>query len=155
MNINKNLLLAVLITPLATSALAAPSINNMQTCQGVIDFVEYKLDSAPDKYPQEDLNAVRLGLGGYDNFIQQEIVTPGLLKFNGGDAAKAKAMQKQVDEYKATIVGGLKKQYKDTRFYTDFAVAINDCAKQSVPAGQALENLKVAINTLVKLAKMG
>ncbi|KXJ53200.1 hypothetical protein [Neptuniibacter pectenicola] len=154
MKICSPILLTALTLSLAMPATAAPSVNDMQQCQGIIDFVEYKLDNAPEKYPQADIKAVRVGLEGYDNFIQQEIVSPGLLKFNGGDATKAEAMQQQVDAYKLTIVNNFKKRYKDTRFYTDFAVAINECGKKSVPSGQALEDLKVALNTLVKLAKM-
>jgi hypothetical protein len=39
-------------------------------------------------------------------------------------------------------------------YFSDHAISINDCAKQAVPSGQALEDLKVALHTIIKLAKM-
>ena len=135
-------------------AIAAPSINDMQSCQGVLDFVSQKLDSAPSNYPAADVSAVQKGLAQYDDYIQQTIVTPGLVNFNGGDSAKADVMQKQVDAYKATLVTGFNKRYPESRLYMDHAVMVNDCAKKAVPSGQALENLKTTLNTIIKLAKM-
>ena len=67
----------------------------MQSCQGLIDFLDNKLASAPEKYAKSDVDNVRKGLEGYNQYIQSDIVTPGLLKFNGGDATKADAMQKR------------------------------------------------------------
>ena len=97
----------------------------MQTCQGHIIFVGTKLDAGAAKYPTADVTKVREGLAGYDQYIQAKIVSPGLLKFAGGDKAKA-----------------------------DHALSINECAKQAAPAGQALEDLKVALHTMLKLAKL-
>lgn len=55
----------------------------MQSCQRLIDFINSKLDSAPTNYDDADVKIIRSGLNAYNNYIQQEIVSLGLLKFNG------------------------------------------------------------------------
>lgn len=137
-----------------TTLLAAPSINEMQGCQAVLDFVSSKLDSAPANYAKADIEVIRKGLAGYNLYIQDEIITPGLLSYNKGDSAKAGLMQQQVNAYKQSLVVGLNSRYQNNRLYTDHAVAINECAKKAVPSGQALQNLKSALNTIVELAKL-
>jgi len=138
----------------STPLLAAPSINDMQSCQGVLDFVESQLDSVGSKYSSDDISTIREGVMAYDDYIQKTIVTPGLLEFNGGDSGKAAAMQKQVDAYKLTLVNGFKAKYPENRLYTDQAVAINNCAQKAVPSGDDLESLKAALNKIVELAKL-
>ncbi|WP_072680982.1 hypothetical protein [Arcobacter sp. LA11] len=133
---------------------AAPSINDMQSCQGLLDFIDKKLDKAPAKYSTEDIKNIREGLKGYNEYIQEEIVTPGLIKFNNGDSSKASMMQKQVDMYKLSLVNAYEKKYPANRLYTDYAVAVNNCAKKAVPKGASLEKLKISLNTIIKLAKM-
>ncbi len=154
MKLKKVMLIVSLPFALISSVFAAPSINEMQGCQGLIDFVNAKLVSTSAKYPASDVKNIRVGLKQYNDYIQQEIVTPGLIKFNGGDQVKANAMQKQVDAYKLTLVKGLNVRYPQNRLFTDHAIQVNNCAKKAVPSGQALENLKVALTTMVKLAKM-
>jgi hypothetical protein len=144
--------LALSITPQLSTA--APSINEMQGCQGVLDFIDTKLSAAPAKYAAADVQNIRKGLKAYNQYIQKSIVSPGLLSYTGNDKAKADALQVQVDAYKKTIVDSLNKRYPQNRLFTDHAVSINNCAKQAVPTGQALEDLKVALHTIVKLAKM-
>ncbi len=136
-------------------ATAKPNINDMQGCQGIIDFVDGKLNPAPAKYNATDVKKIRHGLKIYNDFIQRTIVTPGLLQFNKGNAAKANAMQKQVDVYKAQIVRNYKKRYPQPRLFGDFAISINDCAKQAVPKGANLNALKTALETIIKLGKQG
>lgn len=153
MELKKFMMMALLfIVP--QLSMAAGLINDMQSCQGLIDFVDNKLDSAPAKYAKEDVKKVRRGLKGYNQYIQREIVSPGLLQFNGGDQAKATGMQKQVDAYKQTLVKQFKVRYPQNRLFTDQAIAINNCAKKAVPTGQELEGLKEALNIMIELAKM-
>lgn len=154
MTLHRAALILSMTLTFSGTALSAPSINDMQSCQGLLDFVDQKLASAPAKYPADQVTAIRTGLSDYNHYIQTDIVSPGLLAFNGGDTAKAAAMQTQVDAYKATIVNGLTARYPANRLYTDQAIAINNCAKKAVPSGQALDNLKVALNTMVALAKL-
>ncbi|PLY06086.1 MAG: hypothetical protein C0625_10670 [Arcobacter sp.] len=154
MNLKKATLLSSIFCILSLPLLATPSINDMQSCQGLLDFIDGKLSSAPAKYSSNDVKTIRNGLKQYNDYIQKEIVTPGLIKFNGGDTTKANAMQKQVDIYKLALVNGYKTRYPQNRLFIDHAVAVNNCAKKAVPSGQALENLKAALNTMIKLAKM-
>jgi hypothetical protein len=135
-------------------SMAAGLINDMQSCQGLIKFIDNKMDSAPSKYNKDEVSKVRKGLEGYNQYIQAKIVTPGLLKFNHGDKIKANAMQKQVDAFKATVVTTYEKRYPQNRLYYDHAIALNNCAKKAVPSGQKLEDLKTALNTMVKLSKL-
>lgn len=150
----KKILLASLVCVIPQLSIAAPSINDMQTCQGLLDFLQIKLKKSPAKYSPADVAKVRKGLKGYNQYIQSQIVTPGLVKFNKGDKAKASAMQKQVDAYKLTLVKGYQQRYPQNRLFLDHAIAVNNCAKIAVPSGQALNELKVALNTIVALAKL-
>ena len=45
-------------------------------------------------------------------------------------------------------------RYPQNRLFSDYAIAINNCAKKSVPSGQELEDLKAALNTMLKLAEL-
>lgn len=140
----------LLFLPLVS--VAAPSINDMQTCQGLIDFLDHRLESAPAEYPVSDVLIIRKGLKSYNQYIQWEIISPGLLAFSSGNSKKAQALQQQVDGYKASIVKGYQKRYPDQRLYTDHAVAINNCANKAVPTGQSLTELRLAVETMVELA---
>lgn len=150
----KKMMLVVMVSSGAQWAMAAPSLNEMQGCQGILDYVDAKLASAPANYPAQDVEKVRRGLEGYNDYIQREIIAPGLLAFNGGDESKADAMQKQVSAYREAIVQGLQARHPQNRLFMDQAVAVNNCAKKAVPSGQELEDLKVAVNLMVELAKM-
>lgn len=143
-----------LTATMAQTANAAPSINDMQGCQAILNFIDGKLDPAPAKYNAADVKIVRSGLSAYNAYIQKEIVTPGLLKFNGGDKAKAKTMQAQVDAYKASVVQGYNARYPQDRLFMDHAISVNDCAKQAVPAGADLQALKDALGKMVELSKL-
>ena len=137
----------------SSSILSASLINDMQGCQAVLKFVDMKLADAPKSYAPEDVKLVRKGLKTYDTYIQKEIVTPGLLQFNGGDKAKARTMQDQVDTYKSQLVAGFEKRYPQAGLKTDHAISVNECAKKAVPEGADLEALKKAVETMVKLAQ--
>lgn len=149
----KTCLFSAFIAAISVSAHAKPSINDMQGCQAVIDFLDAKLADAPSKYDAANVKAARKGLKKYNNYIQDEIVSPGLLEFNSGDAAKAKAMQGQVDTYKAGVTAALNTQFPQQRLFMDHVVALNNCAKQAVPAGSDLEALKTGMNAMVTMAR--
>lgn len=150
----KKILIIGLLLIFSKSSMAAGLINEMQSCQALIKFIDNKLDLAPSTYEQDDVNKVRKGLGTYNQYIQRQIVSPGLLQFNGGDKDKANQMQKQVDTYKKTLVKQLEARYPKNRLFTDHAIAVNNCAKQAVPSGVELDELKEALNLMVKLAKI-
>ena len=146
-------LFLLLAACLSLNTLSANLINDMQGCQALIDHVDNILKDAPETYREKDVKNVRKGLKAYKKYIQDEIVTPGLLKFNAGDKKKAKAMQVQVDAYKATVTKAYDGKFKD-KLFTDHAISINECAKKAVPTGDDLEALKVALTTMVELAKL-
>ncbi len=137
---------------LSMSAPAKPSVNEMQACQALINFIEQKLEPKPEQYTVEEVSTVLKGIKAYDNYIQQEIVTPGLLQFNGNDKAKADAMQKQVDAYKAQLSKAYQSRYPQPRLFSDHAVALNECAKKAVPSGKNLEDLKASLQMILSLA---
>lgn len=132
---------------------AKPSINDMQTCQGLIGFLEFKLEQTSAQHDATDKRIVLDGLTAYDRYIQKQIVTPGLLSFNKGDKAKADAMQTQVTAYKQTIIQRYNKRFPAPKLYMDYAVSLNECAKKAVPQGEDLNKLKQAMNTLIKLTQ--
>lgn len=134
--------------------MATASINEMQSCQGLLDFLDSQLDVSSSKYSSTDIDVIRKGLKLYNQHIQEKIVTPGLIKFSTGDKAQAKALQEQVDAYKLTLVNSFKARYPEPRLYMDQAVALNNCTQKAVPADEALDDLKAAMNMIVKLAKM-
>jgi hypothetical protein len=143
-----------LVTLLSFQASAAqPSINEMQTCQGMIDFVILKLEKLPSKYNENDVKIVQKGLGTYNRYIQNTYVTPGLLKYTQGKNNEANALPKQVDVYKEKVVKSYQNQYPYNKLSIDFAVFINKCTQKAVPAGNDLAALKASLLTLVELVK--
>lgn len=150
----KKILIVVVFLIVPQLSLADRLINDMQACQGLIEFVDKRLDSAPAGYDKENIAKVRKGLDAYNQYIQNEIVSPGLLQFNGGDKAKADGMQKQVDTHKQSLVKQFEARYPGNKLFSDHAIALNSCAKQAAPDAQALEDLKVALHAILSLAKV-
>ena len=147
-------ILTVMLTGSFCQVTSAQSlINDMQTCQGLLDFMQQKLIKASEHYDSAKIKNIQVALKKYDDYIQNNIVTPGLIKFNGGDRNKANIMQKQVDTYKHTITQGLKARDSNAQLTSNHAVSLNNCAKKAVPLGQDLEDLKIAINDIVDLAQ--
>ncbi|MFD2205446.1 hypothetical protein [Kiloniella antarctica] len=138
---------------LTQPTVAEPSINNMQGCQALLDFVDTKLENAPASYGSSEIATVRQGLSNYNAFIQKEIITPGLIKFSNGDQGKADALQEQVDVYKSTLVKSYSEKYPQNRLFMDHVVALNNCTKQAVPTGADLQSLKDAMQAMIALTK--
>ena len=151
MNTFQTLVAALAALSLGPAAFAGPSVNDMQGCQALIDFMDAKLAAAPDKYDGGDIETAREGLKVYNAFIQNDIVTPGLLESNGDDAAKAKAMQTQANDYKNTVIAGYKKKYTDDKLYTDWTMSLNGCANKARPQGDDLIALKAGFDALLRL----
>jgi len=150
----KALILAMFLIGYSQLSTAGRLINDMQSCQALIEFIGSKLDASPAGYSESAMGKVRKGLNGYNQYIQTEIVTPGLLKFNGGDKTKASDMQKQVDDYKQSVLKAYETRYPKNTLLMDHAIALNNCAKKAVPKGQALDNLKAALQSIVELSKI-
>ncbi|NQZ05731.1 MAG: hypothetical protein HRT35_01090 [Algicola sp.] len=142
---------ATLITFQASAA--KPSINEMQTCQGLIDFVTLKLDNLPAKYNEDDVEIVQKGLRAYNKYIQKTFVNPGLLKFSNGNQNKADGLQKKVDVYKASVVKSYQNQYPYNKLSRGFVESLNKCTRKAVPAGNDLESLKTSFVKMLELIK--
>ena len=136
---------------LSQPAMAEPSINDMQGCQALINFLNTKLEQT--SYDSSDVAKVQDGLNAYDSYIQNEIVTPGLLKFSNGDQGKASKLQEQVDAYKSQVVAGYNKRYPQNRLFMDHVLALDKCAQQAVPQGADLQALKTSMETMVAILK--
>ncbi|XQW84509.1 hypothetical protein ACOYR1_15415 [Thalassotalea piscium] len=148
-----SLLLAIISLLNSQSALAQASINDMQTCQGLIDFLKIRLKESNDTYSTTDINTVIKGLDTYNNYIQDTIVSPGLITFYQGDKNKAIAAQQKVDLYKQSIVQKYQQRFPQKQLYMDFAVSLNNCTQKTVPAGQDLADLKTSFTKLLELLK--
>ncbi|UAB71700.1 hypothetical protein INR79_07335 [Vibrio sp. SCSIO 43132] len=146
-------LFALLACAMAFQVTAKPNINDMQQCQALLDFLEKKLATPPTQYSKEQVQTAKLGLEEYDAFIQTEIVTPGLLAFNGGDKSKADAMQQQVDAFKSTVVSALDKRYPSQKLVMDHVISLNECTKKAVPSGEELDDLKRSMEALIALVR--
>jgi len=136
------------------SSYAAPSINDMQSCQGVIDFINQKIDFSSSKYSKKDVEVVHKGLNQYSDYLQTEVINPGLLKHNGGDVKKSNDTQKMITTYRGSIVEELNGKYPTKRLYMDHIVMVNNCVKMVAPSGATLDNLKTAFNTMIQLSKI-
>lgn len=153
-SIKRRLALAM-ITPalLFNMAPVNASAQNMQSCQGLIDFLQIKLKGAAGKYSASDIQMVSKGLGVYNRYIQTEVVTPSLVKFSQGDTAKAQALQGQVDALRASIVKDYSSRFPENKLYMDFVVALNNCTKNSVPKGNDFDVVKASMLKMVEMIK--
>ncbi|GAB3487341.1 hypothetical protein [Marinomonas epiphytica] len=150
----KRLIIAGLAVSASFSVAAQPSVNEMQDCQAFIDFVDRKMTVTADVYEATDLNLIRKGLQSYNVFIQEQIVSPGILAYSQGDTAKAEYLQQQIDVYKVTVVDKLGERYPERKLLTDFAFAINECAKKALPNEETqVQQLKTSLDTIIKLAQ--
>lgn len=151
----KKTLIAIFLLLSANSIFAKASINDMQQCQALINFIQNTLQPIPDNYTEVEVSTVLKGLTAYDNYIQKDIINPGLLAFNKNDQAKADAMQKQIDAYKTQVTKAYGQRYPQKKLFTDHAVALNECAKKSAPKGEDLTALKASLEMIMSLAKKG
>lgn len=131
----------------------ASLLNEMQSCQAMIAFVEKKLKYPPSSYTDSDIQKVLGGLNSFDEHIQSKVITPGLLSFNGSDKSKADAMQAQIDTYKSQLVAGFEKRYPQDKLFTDFAVILSNCSTKVKLDEPTKAQLKTSLNTIVAMAR--
>ncbi|MCA6128703.1 hypothetical protein [Thalassolituus oleivorans] len=146
------LLSIIVLSTVAKLAVAAPLVNEMQGCQGILDFVNVKVSQASDLYSKNDISAIKKGLDAYNSYIQNEIITPSIAATVANDKNKAASLQKQINDYRATLVTQLSQRYPQKPLVTDYVVLINECTKKAAPAGEPLEALKVSFQLIVQLA---
>lgn len=132
---------------------ANPSINELNSCFALVDFVDSKLDEFAGNYAKEDVLAVHAGLSAYGGFLQNDMIKPKLLNMYGGNEAQAKLMQALFDRQKASFYKTLNGRYTEKKLFTEYAAGINDCrANVGIPPAIA-KTLNTAINTMIKMAR--
>ena len=151
----KSVLIAFcLVGASSVSAQAKINVNDAQQCQAVLDFTIERIESV-EKYDKVNVKMVTTALREYENFLQTNHVTPGLVEFTKGDKAAAKDFQTQIDVYKGKVIQGLKVRHPQERIFTDQAVAISNCYTAAPMDAAKLEEMTAAVRMIVTLAKQG
>lgn len=132
---------------------AGPSINEMNSCVALVDFVDTKLDEFADQYPADEITLVHKGLSGYSDYLKEDVISPKVLQMYGGNATQAALMHRLFDKQKATFFKHLNERYTKKKLFTEYAAAINDCsAKTRLSAGTA-KDLNVALDLMIRHAR--
>ena len=156
----KNLKLKNLAPLVATLALlnsqvsmARPSMDDVKVCQGLMDFIQLKLNDSRAKYSAKDINVMAKGVNDYNAFIQEHFVTPGLAFQTLGDEKKAIALQEDINTYKKNLVEKFQRQFPQKQLELEFAVSLNDCTKKVTPQGKIGKSVQATLVTMVNLTK--
>lgn len=148
--ISRGLIISICVGALAPFVAAKPSVNDMQMCQASIEFITQKAEALSDKSAAKTITT---GLSAYDGWIQSEVIDPGLLEYTGGDKAKAKAFQDQIDQFKAKLVGQMGQRYSQPGMITDYAVMIDNCVKKGNPGSTIYDQLKASVDAIIAQAQ--
>ncbi len=152
MRIYKNLIfIASLMCPLGANA-AEPSINEINACLALVDFVDTKLDEFSDQYDVGNMVLIHKGLSAYSEFLQHDIITPKLLSMYGGNADRAKLMQRLFERQRQSFFRHLNERYTQKKLLVDYASAINDCSGKTRLSVEVAETLKAALDNMKTLA---
>jgi hypothetical protein len=138
---------------LSMLASASPSINDISTCQATVAFVAKKANELQAKYGATDVETVSSALTRYHDFLQTEHMAPGLSALNSGDVAKTEAMQGQIDEYQDQLGEALTQKFPQARLFAEHAVLVNNCYALAPMGGAGTAKMKIALETLIRLAK--
>ena len=153
MRIHKNLIFIVsLMCPLGVNA-ANPSINEVNSCLALVDFVDIKLDEFAGQYNAEDIVLVHKGLSAYSDFLQNDVITPKLLSMYGGNDVQAKLMQNLFDRQKKSFFRHLNERYTKKKLFKDYAAAIKDCSGKTRISVDVAEALKAALDNMATLVR--
>lgn len=148
------ILSAVLLALPVTASAQKPSLNVVQECQAVLDFTYARVGQVK-RYDKKDVKTVQKGVKAYNDFLQSEHITPGLLGLTGGDKKAAKGYQNQIGTYKAQVVLALSNKHMHNRIFTDQAIAIDNCYSKVPMDEKHMPMMKETLETIVKLARQG
>jgi len=153
LKIYKNIafILSFICSPVAVAA--GPSINEMNSCLALVEFVDTKLDKFADQYAANDIAQVHKGLSDYSDFLKHDVITPKLLSMYGGNATQAKLMQRLFDKQKATFFRHLNERYTEKKLFTEYAAAINDCSAKTRLKVEVAKSLRTALDKMITLAR--
>jgi hypothetical protein len=151
---NYNNLIFILVS-LCSPVLAAgnASINELNSCRALVDFVDIKLDEFAVHYAAEDIALVHQGLSAYSEFLQHDVITPKLLNMYGGNVDQAKLMQKLFERQKVTFFRHLNERYSEKKLFTEYAAAINNCTANTRIKPEVAKALNTSLNVMIKLAR--
>lgn len=131
----------------------APSINELNSCLALVDFVDIKLDEFADHYSANDMFVVHKGLAAYSQFLQQEVITPKLVGMYGGNHTQAKLMQKLFDRQRKSFLQSLNDRYSEQKLLTEYAASINDCRAKTRIKADTAKALDRAITAMIRMAR--
>lgn len=147
----KKLTSIVCLMLLPQLAMADKLIGDMQSCQGLLDFLDTKLASPPAEYDAADVTKVRHGLNSYNAFIQSNVIAPRLAAASNA-GSDAQVLQKQVNAFRQALVEQYQKRYPGQKLVMDHVVAIDNCSKKLMPTGQVLDDMKVSLKQIMQWA---
>jgi len=132
---------------------ATPSINELNSCLALVEFVDTKLNDFAANYAVADMAIVHSGLSAYKHYLQQDVITPKLLSMYGGSKPKAKLMQRLFDRQKATFFKHLTERYSERKLFTEYAAAINSCRANTRIRPEVAKSLNTALDRMILMAK--
>jgi hypothetical protein len=148
----KNLIFIISLMCSPVIIAAGPSINEINSCLALVDFVDIKLDESSDQYDAGDMVLIHKGLSAYSEFLQHDIITPKLLSMYGGNADRAKLMQRLFERQRKSFFRHLDERYTQKKLLTDYASAILDCSGKTRLSVAVAETLKAALDNMKTLA---
>jgi len=144
-------ILVLLCSPL--SAANKVSINELNSCRALVDFVDLKLDEFAGHYTKEDIALVHKGLSAYSKFLQNDVITPMLLNMYGGNVDQVQLMQNLFDRQKVIFFRHLNERYSERKLFTEYAAAINDCTAYSRIKVDVAKALNTALEKMIVMAR--
>ncbi|MDE8604794.1 hypothetical protein M3I01_018185 [Marinomonas sp. RSW2] len=115
--------------------------------------MDIKLDESSDQYDAGDMVLIHKGLSAYSEFLQHDIITPRLLSMYGGNADRAKLMQRLFERQRKSFFRHLDERYTQKKLLTDYASVIHDCSGKTRLSVGVEEALKAALDNMKTLAK--
>ncbi|MCB5162343.1 hypothetical protein [Marinomonas algarum] len=147
----KRLLLIIGLLCSSVSYSAGSSINELNSCLALVDFVDIKLSEFSPNYDPQDIAVVHKGLFMYSRFLQDEVITPKLVHMYGGNKTQARLMQKLFDRQRKTFLLHLNERYTEQKLFTEYADSINQCQIRNPVRTEATEALGRALDTIKRM----
>lgn len=142
----KKYVFIILIGLFCQPASAEKLIGDMQTCQGLLDFLDKKLASSKT-YSKSDVEKARKGLNAYNEYIQNNLISPRLAKMG----EQGSAIQKQVIEYRQAVASQYQKRFAADKIVFDNLMALDNCTKKLMPTGKTLDELKASLKVMIEM----
>lgn len=146
----KKLVLVMSLMGSSVLLAADTSINRIHSCLALTGFVYTKVSSANETYSTEEIALIRKGLKSYGQYLDRDVIDPKLLKLYGGNASQANLMKKLFSRQQSSFTRHLTERYAESKFRTDYAMAIEECSVKTGSQSDVALALKKAIRVMVK-----